>query len=626
MPLHNKWWRSCRSPMADGFQRLLVEGNARPVVMSLNVQAAMGPLREPQRSQFVLLVRHFVERFFNHETASPDGDGKTRLVQLAFAAGLPGFVVAIYLWPMYHPIPGWPIGTHRVGPPPYWVQLNHHFFFVMFSFVALGLITVFEWDLFFPDLLDVFVLGARPLAQRRVFMGRVAAISILVGGFLFDANFLAPLVLPAATDPPNLVRFLAGHLAAVAAGGLFTAIGIIAAQSALLALLGERLFRKVSLLLQGAAVTILVMLLLLFPVLSSVTPDLLESGNPAVLWFPPYWFLGLDERLLEGPAALPIFGQLARIGLSALIAVSGIAVLAYPLAYLRRVKQLLEGAPPRRKRNRMVAPLNGLLHLSAARRPVRRAVFHFINQTLLRVPRYRIYLVLYGGVGLSVLVATVLRMNVSHGQLRVEASADGIRMAAGIVAFWVVVGLRTAFVSSGNQRGSWIFRFTHGKPAHFVAAIDEFSVSMTFVLLCSFAVTISVIAVLRPVSPAELLTWPSTAAQFLIGAGVCLILTDAAFASVLMIPFTGEASSAKPNLAFTLLKFFTFFPAVTTVALFSEQWIEISWAHLGVAVLALLVMHLWFRYRYREQVRIYSDQAELEEGEDDFPMRLGLKY
>lgn len=612
--------------MADGFQRLLAERDL-PAVMSLNVQAAMGPVREPQRGQLSLLVRHFLERFFNHETASPDGDSKTRLVQLAFAAGLPGFIVAIYLWPLYHPVIVYPPHPGVVpGPPPYWVQMNHHFFFVLFSFIALGLITVFEWDLFFPDLLDVFVLGTLPLAQRRVFMGRVAAIAILIGAFLFDANFLAPLVLPAATDPPNLFRFLAGHLAAVTAAGLFAAICIIAAQSALLAVLGERLFRKVSLLLQGAAVTIFVILLLLFPVLSGITPDLLKSGNPSVLWFPPYWFLGLDQRLLDGPTALPVFGQLARIGLSALIAASALAILAYPLAYLRRVKQLLEGAPPRGNRNHMVAPLNGLLHMTAARRPLRRAVFHFINQTLLRVPRYRIYLVLYGGVGLSVLAATLLRLTVSHGQLRAEASADGIRMAAGIVAFWVVVGLRTAFVSSGNQRGSWIFRFTHGKPACFDAAIDEFSAARIWILLCSLAITLSTIALLRLVSPAELLTWPATAAQLLVGAGASLVLTDAAFANVLMIPFTGEASANKPNLAFTLLKFFTFFPVVTLAALLSEQWIEISWVHFGIAALALLVVHLWFRYRYREQVRIHSAQAELEEGEDDFPMRLRLKY
>ncbi len=613
--------------MRGDFQKLLVPQSGSPAVLSLNVQAAMGPVREPHRSEFVLLMRHFLERFFNHETASPDGDGKTRLVQLAFAAGLPGFMVAVYLWPIYHPVIVYPPHPDTIpGPPPYWVQLNHHFFFVLYSFVAMGLISVFEWDLFFPDLLDVLVLGTLPLAQRRVFFGRAAAIAIFIAGFLFDANFLAPVVLPAATDPPHLVSFLAGHVAAVAAAGLFGAGSVVALQSVLLAVMGEQFFRRISLVLQGAAVTVLVMLLLLFPVLSGVTPALLQSHNSAVLWFPPFWFLGMYQMLLDGSSALPIFRELSGIGFTALLGAAAIGVLAYPLAYLRRVKYLLVGAPPQARRNGLLTPFNRLLHFCAVRRPIRRAVFHFINQTLFRVPRYRIYLVLYGGVGLSVLIATVLRLTVVHGELRAEASADGIRVAVGIVAFWVTTGLRTAFVSSGNQQGSWIYRFTHGKPAHFDAAMDELESAKLWVLLCSLAITEAAVGVLWLVTPAGLFSMQATAAHILVGAGMCVMLTDVFLANVMIVPFTGEPSREKPNLAFTLLLYFTFFPAVTAVAMISDRWIEEGWQNFGLAAIAIVVIHLWFRYKHRDLVRIHSAQAELEEGEEDFPMRLGLRY
>ena len=73
---------------------------------ALNAQAALGPSLPPDRSQFSLLVRHFLERFFNHETASPDGDAKTRMVLIAFTTALPAFIVALYLWPIYHPFIG----------------------------------------------------------------------------------------------------------------------------------------------------------------------------------------------------------------------------------------------------------------------------------------------------------------------------------------------------------------------------------------------------------------------------------------------------------------------------------------------------------------------------------------
>src|SRR5664279_2259969 len=95
--------------MSESFQRLFTMSG--PPALSLNAQAALGPPQFPERSQFSLLVRHFLERFFNHETASPDGDAKARLVLIAFATGVPSFMVALYLWSVYHPFPVFPPGN-----------------------------------------------------------------------------------------------------------------------------------------------------------------------------------------------------------------------------------------------------------------------------------------------------------------------------------------------------------------------------------------------------------------------------------------------------------------------------------------------------------------------------------
>jgi hypothetical protein len=102
---------------------------------ALNAEAALGPPLPPDRGQFSLLVRHFLERFFNHETASPDGDAKTRMVLIAFATALPAFVVALYLWPIYHPFIGNSSHPLVLEPVPYWVQVNHLFFL---SFIPLS--------------------------------------------------------------------------------------------------------------------------------------------------------------------------------------------------------------------------------------------------------------------------------------------------------------------------------------------------------------------------------------------------------------------------------------------------------------------------------------------------------
>jgi hypothetical protein len=609
----------------EEFQRLFMM--SEPEALSLNAQAALGAAHPPRRSQFSLLLRHFLERFFNHETASPEGDARARLILLAVATGIPGFMVALYLWPVYHPFIGWPPGQPlNADGPPYWVQVNHHFFFVLYSFVAMGIITVFEWDLFFPDLLDVFVLTTLPIRDRKLFQARVAAISIFIVGFLIDANMLAPLAIPASFDPPNLHRMLAGHTLAVLGAGLFSAAFILALQGILLSTLGERLFRKVSLILQGLSISILLMLLLLFPVLSEAVPVFLQSGSRAVLYCPPFWFLGIYQRLLEGPETLPIYSRLAVTGCAALALTLALAALAYPIAYMRRVRMLIVGPGTHDTRGFVARPLHSLLYATIEKPPVRRAVFHFISQTVLRVPRYRIYLVLYGGVGLSIVVASVLRLTVSHGQVRPEISADGIRAGIAIVAFWAIAGLRMAFVSPGNRQGSWVFRIVHGRPPELSTALEQLHAARQWALLSAGAVTFTTCLAFRAIAPAELRTLPATASLLLIAAGLCLLLADVFFLSVKTIAFTGDTAREQPNLAMAVLKYYTFFPIVIWIPVVLEPWIVARLWHFAVTVAAIAAVHLALGKLHRRIIQEHCAMPGLEDDEEDFPMKLGLRY
>lgn len=611
--------------MPEAFQRLFQRSDwATP--QSLNVQAALGPVRQPERTQFSQLVRHFLERFFNHETASAGSDGKTRLVQIACAAGLPGLMVAVYLWPAYHPFSGWPPGHKGIDPPPYWAQVNHHFFFVTYSFVAMGLMTIFEWDLFFPDLLDVLVLRPLPIPALLQLRARITAIGVFILGFLFDVNILALAVLPIATDPPRLGVFLGSHFSAVALAGLFSAGSILALQGTLLAVLGEKLFRRASLLLQGALVAAFLILLLLFPVLSGVTPALLQSNTPVTRWFPPFWFLAIFQQHLPGARNLSAWSQLARAGEMATVVAWGAAVAAYPLAHLRRTQALVQGVSTRRRRNWLVVPIQRLLHVCFLRQPLQRSVFHFISQTMLRVPRYRIYLVMYGGAGVSLVTATILRLDVNHGHLQAVFSADGLRVAIGIIAFWVVAGLRSAFVFGGNQQAGWMFRSIHGEPPDYSAALQQGQATLRWVFLTASAVTLAAIGGFQIITPANLSTVPSLVAQCVTGIGLCLLLTDAFFLTVTWIPFTGERSVQQNNLAFTVLRYYTFFPIVTTLSYFLERGIEHGGARLGVLVIAIAIFHVWLRKYSRDALRLHCNQTAIEEDEDDFLLKLGLRY
>jgi hypothetical protein len=285
----------------------------------------------------------------------------------------------------------------------------------------------------------------------------------------------------------------------------------------------------------------------------------------------------------------------------------------------------VEGPGTRDTRSRIALPLQRLLHATLVRPPVRRAVFHFIGQSLLRVQRYRIYLVLYGGVGLSIVVAAILRLTVVHREIRMEISADGIRAATGIVAFWTIAGLRLALVSPGNQQGNWVFRVIHGRPPHFRAAMELLLAAKIWVLACGLIVTLGACFAFRALAPPQLLAWPATLSQFLIAAGMCLLLTDLFFLHVKIVAFTGEPAREQPSLAASLLKYSAFVPAVAWLPLATEPWIEADARRFVLAAAAIAAAHLALRSRHRRIILDHCGLPALEEGEEDFPMRLGLR-
>src|ERR1700723_2409932 len=171
-------------------------------VLSLEVQAQMPVVEAQERSQFHLLVRHFLDRFFTNEMVSADGETKARLLQVAYTIALPGMVVALFLFPLYHA----PLER------PFWSQVSDHYFYVMYSFVAVGAVSIFAWDLLFPDLLDLFVLSPLPIVGARLFRSRIVASVLFLGLFLLGSSALGAIFYPLLSESPGLARHLIAHV------------------------------------------------------------------------------------------------------------------------------------------------------------------------------------------------------------------------------------------------------------------------------------------------------------------------------------------------------------------------------------------------------------------------------
>src|SRR5271170_6681338 len=580
-------------------------------VHSLAVQAQMVQTVKEQ-SRFERLVRHFLNSFLNNEMVSSDGEAKAHLLQIGYAIALPQLIVALFLFAPYH----------QPHPRPFWSQVSDHYFYVTYSMVVVGAVTIFEWDLFFPNVVDVFVLSSLPISERELFRARIAAIAIFLLALIVGLNLLGIIFLPAASDLPSLVRHVVAHFLAITGGGVFAAGLVLAIQEIFLAALGQHLFQKISPVLQGLFITVLLIVLFLFPVISHFLHALLESHNLAARYFPPFWFLGVYEGILRGTTAAPVFAGPAQTGVLATLGVVALAALFYPVAYWRRMKMLLEGRPARDTRSWLERPVNFILHTLLVRIPVRRAIYHFISLTLTRTHRQRVYLAMYGGAGLALAIASALWLKITAaGRIGIIFSADGLRATIPIVAFWTIAGLRNAFVSPVDQRGSWIFKAIQGRPG-----LDQLMPARNWVLLWSLVVTLGTVAVVYAIALPALRGWSSMSAQVIVAAALCLLLRDIFLLRMKTIPFTGARATWGPNRAFILIQYFGLFPPLVLLTLEVEAWMQASFVHTATAVLAVLALHLWLLAMHKKTATEHADLLDVDEEEEEFPQRLGLRY
>jgi hypothetical protein len=580
-------------------------------VLSLNVQAQSVIARREQ-SQFEILVRHILSRFFNNELLSSDDETK-RVMQISCAIALPTLIVSLFLYPAYHAFP--PAPAHR----PFWSQAGDHYFYVMYSFLVMGAATVYEWDLLFPDILDIFVLSILPISNRRLFLARVLALAIFLSLVQVGTSILGTLFLPLVAELANFPRHLLSHFIAVTMSGAFAATCFLSLQGTLLNVVGERIFRRITPLLQGLSIMVLLVVLLLCPTLAGALKPLLTSENAGIRFFPPFWFLGIYECLLAGASAPAIFHSLARTGCYALLFTLSCTLLTYPLAYRRRVRQLIEGSAATGRPSGANAPIRRILHATILRNPAHRAIFHFIGQTILRSQRQRVILAMFGGLSVALALAQMVVLSFTPGRVHLSLLPNGIRSAVPIMAFFTIVGLRSVLSAPVDRRGSWVFGVLIGRPRS-----DHLAGASIWVTLWALIVSLGTALLFHTLSPASMRNHRTTLGQLLMAAGLSLLLSDILLFSIRTIPFTHLHKGSVNDLPFAIARYFVLFPIFVAVAVGREAWIEASPTHLVTTLLLFTGAHLLLR---RAEATFLA-QSTLEtppDEADEFPQRLGLR-
>jgi hypothetical protein len=181
--------------------------------------------------------------------------------------------------------------------------------------------------------------------------------------------------------------------------------------------------------------------------------------------------------------------------------------------------------------------------------------------------------------------------------------------------------LRTAFLSPTDKRGGWVFRVILGKPG-----AAQLEAATLWILPCALVLTLGLVVLTGFLGPPELLGWKTAMSQVLVAVGLCLLLTDALFLKVTSLPFTGEARAPATNLAFILLQYFGFFPPLVLLTVGLETWLAVNAWHVVVTAGIIVAAHIAMRRVHRKNAEYYANLIDLDDYEEEFPQRLGLRY
>ncbi len=533
-----------------------------------------------------ILVGHFFRRFFDNDTIQTDGDTQTTVVRALAIVAAPGLMVAFWLQNQY------PSAT-------LWAQVEDRYFFVLLSFVVMGAVAIFEWEMLFPDRLDFLVLTPLSLQPVQMFAAKAVALVGFLAMFLVGCSMFGAM-LPMLIKREAL-RGIYAHGAAVLLAGTFAALVFLAVGGVLLCVLDEARFRVASPVMQMLSVMMLVLLVLHYVMSAGSMQVLLAEPLGRARWIPPLWFLGVYERLLHGDAAPEFAREMARYAVRGTIVAAAVVLVTYPVAWARMRKMAVEGGTRRRRESsRWIARV---VH-AVVQRPGERAVFHFIGQTMARNNRYQVYLAMYCGTGLALASACAVTIRVQGGRIGVGLEEQGMHAVMPLLLFWVVAGLRTAFAFPLNLPARWVFRVTGVKTSECAAAARRWAMG------CSMGVAGCIVASVGGAGWG----WRKLLVQLVCGVCLCVLLTDGFFFSERLVPFNQPRMPGRANFPLMLTLYLGVLPVFIFGVIASEIWMEKSLGRLLLAGFAAMVGHVALG-RWRRGPEEIEEEMEGYEGE-----------
>jgi hypothetical protein len=370
--------------------------------------------------------------------------------------------------------------------------------------------------------------------------------------------------------------------------GLFAALSMAAVQGVLIFVLPATAFRRVSVWVQTALMGVLVMLLFLSPGLATMLRGLVRQRSPWLYAFPPYWFCGFYERLLPAVKSSALL-RLGGLAMWSLGAAAALFVLTYLPGYRRLARKVLEAPQPGPAGpSRMRQAIARWIDRRILGDPVQIAVFHFINQTITRSMKHRLFLATYAGCGGALAVWSFTSQR--HGLLVLPLT----------LAFILLSALRAAFNFPSELGANWAFQISECR--HFR---DCLAAMRKWLVVCAIAPLL----VLQAGMEFICFHWSTALFHLAFGAALALLLMECMFVGFRKAPFTCSYFPGKVNLVFLAVIYVLGFTIYSGTMAGLEVWLEgrplAAASFLVTAVAVWTLLALW-------RGRLVDDESMLE--------------
>jgi hypothetical protein len=422
--------------------------------------------------QVRLLARTFFVRLFESDLMPP-GLPQVQLIIWSVvlvatpALTLPGYYINKYAR-LYH--------EHGTLAP---AIATDRLVLLTFAMIAAGLVAIVMWENAVPDRRDARILGVLPVSTGTFVAARLLALGQLFALFFATLGMIPSILFGGIAavylEPGGFIGLSIAQLVATLTGTLTAFSAVMAVQCATILTLGRAMAQRAAIVIQVLFAIALVQMIVFLPAVGqsmkdgNLGSDWLSSPKAAML--PSVWFLGLFEVItgFGGRNAFPLAGwALAATALS-----MGSAVGLYAAGYSAMATQALETAPPEGSWSRGLRRA-GRWRFSwrpiAGRRAVRTAVRQFTIRTLARSRQHRTLLALYMGLGLAVIVSTILPLALQRGAAAFALPGVAVLAAPLVMMFVALVGMRVAFAIPVDIKANWIIRLR--EPGDTNAAIE----------------------------------------------------------------------------------------------------------------------------------------------------------